>query len=92
MLRFNRVGTPAWWLNGKLLGAGTFGLLQIVALNVLTPIFRLVDGRCRSRRCRSSRCSSRRRRRRPAGVPRGGARAGAAVARGGMTGRSTAAR
>ena len=33
-----------------------------------------------------------RRRRRPSGVPPGGARAGAAVARGGVTGRSTAAR
>jgi SAM-dependent methyltransferase len=43
LLRFNRVGTAAWWLNGKLLRRRSFGLLQIVALNVLTPIFRLVD-------------------------------------------------
>jgi len=43
VLRFNRVGTAAWWLNGKLLRRRSFGLLQIVALNVLTPLFRLVD-------------------------------------------------
>jgi len=43
VLRFNRVGTPAWWLNGKLLRRRDFGLLQIVALNLLTPLFRLVD-------------------------------------------------
>jgi SAM-dependent methyltransferase len=43
IIRFNRVGTPAWWLNGKLLRRRSFGLAQIFALNVLTPIFRLVD-------------------------------------------------
>jgi SAM-dependent methyltransferase len=43
VLPFNRVGTPAWWLNGKLLRRRYFGLTQIVALNVLTPLFRLVD-------------------------------------------------
>ncbi len=43
ILRFNRVGTPAWWLNGKLLKRRTFGLLQIKVLNLLTPLFRLVD-------------------------------------------------
>jgi glycosyltransferase involved in cell wall biosynthesis/2-polyprenyl-3-methyl-5-hydroxy-6-metoxy-1,4-benzoquinol methylase len=43
VLRFNRVGWPAWWLNGKLLRRRSFGLLQILALNALTPIFRLVD-------------------------------------------------
>ncbi|MGC3999828.1 MAG: class I SAM-dependent methyltransferase [Anaeromyxobacter sp.] len=42
-LTFNRVGTPAWWLNGKLLKRRTFGLGQIVTLNLLTPIFRLID-------------------------------------------------
>jgi glycosyltransferase involved in cell wall biosynthesis/phospholipid N-methyltransferase len=40
---FNRVGTPAWWLNGKLLRRRSFGLFQIVALNVLTPVFRVID-------------------------------------------------
>ena len=45
MLRFNRVGTPAWWLNGKLLRRRSFGLLQVMALNALTPLFRAVDAR-----------------------------------------------
>ncbi len=43
MLHFNRIGTPAWWLNGRLLRRRHFGLGQIAALNVLTPLFRLVD-------------------------------------------------
>ncbi len=43
ILRFNRVGWPAWWLNGKLLRRRTFGLFQIKLLNFLTPLFRLVD-------------------------------------------------
>jgi glycosyltransferase involved in cell wall biosynthesis/phospholipid N-methyltransferase len=43
ILRFNRVGFPAWWLNGKLLRRRSFGLVQILVLNALTPLFRLVD-------------------------------------------------
>jgi glycosyltransferase involved in cell wall biosynthesis len=43
VLRFNRVGWPAWWLNGRLLKKRTFGLVQIKVLNLLTPLFRLVD-------------------------------------------------
>ncbi len=43
MLPFNRVGTPAWWLNGRLLKRRHFGLAQVAALNLLTPIFRRVD-------------------------------------------------
>jgi SAM-dependent methyltransferase len=43
ILPFNRVGTPAWWLNGKLLRRRHFGLAQIAALNVLTPLFRLLE-------------------------------------------------
>ena len=43
VLHFNRVGRPAWWLNGRLLRRRHFGLMQIVVLNLLTPIFRLVD-------------------------------------------------
>ena len=43
ILRFNRIGSAAWWLNGKLLQRRSFGLLQVAALNLLTPIFRLVD-------------------------------------------------
>ena len=40
---FNRIGTPAWWLNGKLLRRRSFGLFQIWTLNLLTPIFRRID-------------------------------------------------
>jgi len=40
---FNRVGTPAWWLNGRLLRRRSFGLAQIWALNLLTPLFRRID-------------------------------------------------
>ena len=43
ILKFNRPGVPAWWLNGKILKRETFGLGQIRLLNLLTPIFRLVD-------------------------------------------------
>ena len=43
MVHFNRVGRPAWWLNGRLLKRRDFGLFQIMMLNLLTPLFRLVD-------------------------------------------------
>lgn len=43
ILKFNRPGVPAWWLNGKILHRKTFGLAQIRMLNILTPIFRLID-------------------------------------------------
>jgi hypothetical protein len=33
----------AWWLNGKILRRRTFGLAQIRALNLLTPLFRVLD-------------------------------------------------
>ena len=45
VLKFNRPGVPAWWLNGRVLHRRTFGLGQIRLLNLLTPIFRLVDPR-----------------------------------------------
>ncbi len=44
MVPFNRSGSPAWFLNGKILKRHTFGLFQIWMLNVLTPLFRAVDG------------------------------------------------
>ena len=44
MLEFNRVGVIAWWINGKILRRRTFGLWQISVLNLLTPIFRVLDG------------------------------------------------
>ena len=43
LLRFNRAGVPAWWLNGRVLKRRSFGLIQIKALNLLTPLFRLLD-------------------------------------------------
>jgi SAM-dependent methyltransferase len=43
MLKFNRPGVAAWWLNGRVLRRRTFGLAQVRILNLLTPIFRLLD-------------------------------------------------
>jgi glycosyltransferase involved in cell wall biosynthesis len=43
LLKFNRAGVPAWWLNGKVFRRTTFGIGQIRLLNILTPIFRLAD-------------------------------------------------
>src|SRR3954470_935442 len=40
---FNRIGTIAWYLNGKILRRRKFGLGQILVLNLLTPLFRLID-------------------------------------------------
>ena len=43
VLEFNRPGVFAWWLNGRILHRKTFGLGQIRVLNLLTPIFRILD-------------------------------------------------
>lgn len=43
MLEFNRVGTPAWFLNGRILKRERFGWVQVTALDTLTPMFRVVD-------------------------------------------------
>lgn len=43
VLKFNRPGVLAWWFNGRVLRRKTFGLGQIRMLNILTPLFRLVD-------------------------------------------------
>ena len=43
VLKFNRPGVPAWWINGRILRRRTFGLGQIRMLNLLTPLFRLTD-------------------------------------------------
>jgi glycosyltransferase involved in cell wall biosynthesis len=43
VLKFNRPGSVAWWLNGRILRRKTFGLGQIQMLNLLTPIFRRLD-------------------------------------------------
>jgi glycosyltransferase involved in cell wall biosynthesis len=43
LLRFNRPGVLAWWLNGRVLRKKTFAPMQIRLLNLLTPIFRVID-------------------------------------------------
>jgi 2-polyprenyl-3-methyl-5-hydroxy-6-metoxy-1,4-benzoquinol methylase len=43
LMSFNRFGSPAWWLNGRLLRRKTFGLWQIKMLNFLTPLVRVID-------------------------------------------------
>jgi SAM-dependent methyltransferase len=43
LLEFNRVGTIAWFLNGKILKRRSFGAIQILALNLLTPLLRKLD-------------------------------------------------
>lgn len=43
IFEFNRAGSPAWWLNGRVLRRSTFGLVQIKILNALTPLFRKTD-------------------------------------------------
>lgn len=44
MLEFNRIGVLAWWINARLLRRRTFGFWQIKLLNVLSPLFRILDG------------------------------------------------
>jgi glycosyltransferase involved in cell wall biosynthesis len=44
LLTFNRASSLPWYLNGRILRRRSFGLLQIKALDWLTPLFRLVDG------------------------------------------------
>jgi glycosyltransferase involved in cell wall biosynthesis len=43
IFEFNRIGTVAWYLNGKILQRRVFGLGQVLILNFLTPIFRRID-------------------------------------------------
>jgi len=43
MLPFNRCGTLAWYVNGRLLKRRGFGLFQIKLLNLLTPMLRVLD-------------------------------------------------
>jgi len=43
IIYFNRIGVLAWVLNGKILKKKEFGLIQVTMLNILTPIFRLID-------------------------------------------------
>ena len=43
ILRFNRIGTIAWFLNGKVMRRRSFGLVQIKLLGLLAPIMRALD-------------------------------------------------
>jgi hypothetical protein len=43
LVEFNRVGTIAWFVNGRIMRRRTFGLLQIWLLDKLTPVLRLID-------------------------------------------------
>ncbi len=43
ILKFNKPGVPAWWFNCRVLRRKTFGLAQVRMLNLLTPLFRLLD-------------------------------------------------
>ena len=43
ILEFNRTGSAAWYLNGKLLRRRSFGLGQVWSLNLLTPLIRRID-------------------------------------------------
>ena len=43
VLKFNRIGSPGWWWNGRILKRKTFGFWQIKLLNALVPLVRHVD-------------------------------------------------
>jgi len=43
ILKFNRIGTPGWWWNGRVLKSTTFGFWQIKVLNSLLPVIRPID-------------------------------------------------
>jgi glycosyltransferase involved in cell wall biosynthesis len=43
VLKFNRIGSPGWWWNGKVLKRTTFGFWQIKLLNTLVPLVRPID-------------------------------------------------
>ena len=43
MLKFNRIGAPGWWWNGRVLKEKTFGFWQIKLLNTLLPVVRPID-------------------------------------------------
>lgn len=43
VLKFNRIGAPGWWWNGRVLKRTTFGFWQIKLLNALLPGVRPID-------------------------------------------------
>jgi hypothetical protein len=42
-LKFNRIGSPGWWWNGRILKEETFGFWQIKVLNTILPLIRPID-------------------------------------------------
>jgi glycosyltransferase involved in cell wall biosynthesis len=43
VLKFNRIGAPGWWWNGRVMRSTTFGFWQIKLLNSLLPVVRRID-------------------------------------------------
>jgi glycosyltransferase involved in cell wall biosynthesis len=43
LLRFNRLGSLPWFVNGRVFRKQTVGLFQVRMLNLLTPLMRLID-------------------------------------------------
>jgi glycosyltransferase involved in cell wall biosynthesis len=43
IIPFNRISSIPWYINGRILKKETFGLPQMVILNLFTPIFRRID-------------------------------------------------
>jgi len=43
LIEFNRIGTIAWYLNGRILRRRGFGLGQVWMLNLITPLMRMLD-------------------------------------------------
>ena len=43
MYDFNRITTPAWWFNGKILKRRYFSRIQLKGVNLMTWLFRLLD-------------------------------------------------
>jgi glycosyltransferase involved in cell wall biosynthesis len=43
VLKFNRIGAPGWWWNGRVMRSTTFGFWQIKLLNSLLPVVRPID-------------------------------------------------
>jgi glycosyltransferase involved in cell wall biosynthesis len=44
LIKFNRIGTIAWIINGQWMKRREFGRAQVWLLNALTPVFRVIDG------------------------------------------------
>lgn len=43
LLKFNRIGAPGWWWNGRVTRKKTFAMWQMKLLNFLVPLVRSVD-------------------------------------------------